>query len=98
MELTPSHTVGNKLHENQSLDSILHTQVFHQTNGCSNQKQLSLHLPHGETVAEQKLLTPFTNDVTLQNTQMKRLTLIYTLPTKWSPKLSHTFISSISPY
>jgi hypothetical protein len=50
IELTPSHTAGNKLHENLSLDSTLHTQVFHQTNDCSDQKQLFLHLPHVGTV------------------------------------------------
>jgi hypothetical protein len=50
MTLTPSHTGGSKLHENPLLDSILHTQVFLQTNDCSDQKQLSLHLPHVGTV------------------------------------------------
>jgi hypothetical protein len=49
MELTPSHIGDNTLHENPSLDSILHTLVFHQTTDCSDQIQLSLHLPHVET-------------------------------------------------
>lgn len=56
MELTPSHTAGNMLHENPSLDSILHIQVFHQTNGCSDQKQLSLHPPHVGTVKNNNYL------------------------------------------
>lgn len=48
--LTPSHIGDNMLHENLSLDSVLHTLVFHQTTDCSDLLPLSLHLPHVETV------------------------------------------------